>query len=338
MKVAIFGSWYEANTKWPHRNTHVAFVSACYAIGHGLAKAGHSVIAGATSPENADMHTVKALAKEATGYLKSRSRIIVIHPKCAKPPYAGLSAKFPGLFHYHPPVHDKWRLSHYLSIREADAVITIAGRESTYRAGLTCLTANKPLIPVASFGGASEKLLEDLKIFNPATFKQCVAVAGPWNQSFVAGLLDIICPNRPMRVLLIHGRSSDWKKLRNWFSSLSTVEVFVMQQEFNVGMTLPEKFESLAETVDAAIALATPDDFGRYSESVNEMARARQNVWLEMGWFWGCLGRNRVMLLCKGNLEIPSDVQGLEYHRYQDTPTECKQEIHCFIDSLSGTS
>ena len=32
-----------------------------------------------------------------------------------------------------------------------------------------------------------------------------------------------------------------------------------------------------------------------------------------MGYFFGKIGRNRVILLHKGNLEIPSDIYGLVY-------------------------
>jgi predicted nucleotide-binding protein len=64
--------------------------------------------------------------------------------------------------------------------------------------------------------------------------------------------------------------------------------------------------------------------------------RAWQNVWLEVGWFWGCLGRKRVLVMCKGNIEIPSDLQGLEYYRYSDTPTEAGDSIRDFVRQLRG--
>ena len=35
----------------------------------------------------------------------------------------------------------------------------------------------------------------------------------------------------------------------------------------------------------------------------------------EIGWFWGHLGRNRMMLLFRGDLEIPTDLQGIEFFR-----------------------
>ncbi len=75
----------------------------------------------------------------------------------------------------------------------------------------------------------------------------------------------------------------------------------------------------MAGQADGAIAVATPDDVARIAGSVPELLRARQNIWIEIGWIWGRLGRNKLILLCKGNIEIPSDLHGMEYYRYNDS-------------------
>ena len=41
--------------------------------------------------------------------------------------------------------------------------------------------------------------------------------------------------------------------------------------------------------------------------------RARQNVIFEHGYFIGKLGRNRVVALHQGNVELPSDLEGVLY-------------------------
>ena len=46
--------------------------------------------------------------------------------------------------------------------------------------------------------------------------------------------------------------------------------------------------------------------------------RARQNVILELGYFMGKLGRDRVCGLYKEGIEIPSDVLGVLYLKYED--------------------
>jgi predicted nucleotide-binding protein len=47
-------------------------------------------------------------------------------------------------------------------------------------------------------------------------------------------------------------------------------------------------------------------------------ARARQNVILEIGYFMGQLGKERVRLLVRDNVEIPSDLQGILYEKHDN--------------------
>lgn len=61
---------------------------------------------------------------------------------------------------------------------------------------------------------------------------------------------------------------------------------------------------------------------------------ARQNVWVEVGRFWGRLGRDRVLLLVRGNLEIPSDLDGIEYHSYKQSVLELEPKIQSFLLQL----
>lgn len=61
-----------------------------------------------------------------------------------------------------------------------------------------------------------------------------------------------------------------------------------------------------------AIVLLTPDDVG--GKTAQELQpRARQNVVLELGYFLGRLGRDRVCGLHRGELELPSDYMGVVY-------------------------
>lgn len=54
-------------------------------------------------------------------------------------------------------------------------------------------------------------------------------------------------------------------------------------------------------------------------QSVKEaQSRARQNVVLELGYFAGRIGRNRVLALKRGQLELPSDFLGVAYTLYDE--------------------
>jgi predicted nucleotide-binding protein len=138
----------------------------------------------------------------------------------------------------------------------------------------------------------------------------------------------------PPNVLLIYGRGTDWLRVKDWLRDRARVgEIVVMQQEFGAGRTLPERFEQLAAQVDVAIAVATPDDVGGLSGSDASAyrKRARQNVWLEVGWFWGRLGRDRIFVLSRGEIEAPSDLSGIEFYQYDEDPTERAEKLRDFL-------
>jgi predicted nucleotide-binding protein len=60
--------------------------------------------------------------------------------------------------------------------------------------------------------------------------------------------------------------------------------------------------------------LLTGDDEARQRGAEQELRlRARQNVILELGFFVGALGRQRVVLLYEEGVELPSDISGVLY-------------------------
>jgi Predicted nucleotide-binding protein containing TIR-like domain len=147
----------------------------------------------------------------------------------------------------------------------------------------------------------------------------------------------------PTTTFIIHGHDhSGVKQLRGCISELQLPAPVVMMDELIAGATLPEKFEQLAESASLAIALLTPDDLGGpaaghgiqslFRTSSSTFSRARQNAWLEVGWFWGRWGRDHIMLLVKGDIEIPSDLRGLEYYTYRENVSEVSERIRKFYE------
>jgi predicted nucleotide-binding protein len=55
--------------------------------------------------------------------------------------------------------------------------------------------------------------------------------------------------------------------------------------------------------------------------------RARQNVVMELGYFIGKLGRSKVCCLYKGDIELPSDMQGICYLHFKNSVDEVKDTI-----------
>ena len=61
--------------------------------------------------------------------------------------------------------------------------------------------------------------------------------------------------------------------------------------------------------------MLTPEDVGALKGEADDQLkpRARQNVIFELGYFIKALGREKVCLLLKGELENPSDLDGILY-------------------------
>ena len=120
-------------------------------------------------------------------------------------------------------------------------------------------------------------------------------------------------PEHLRDVFIIHGRDEGTKETVARFITKLQLNPIILHEQPNQGQTIIEKFERHAE-VAFAIALLTPDDIGSLvGEEQSLKPRARQNVIFELGYFTGKLHRGRVCALTKGNVEIPSDYDGVLY-------------------------
>lgn len=121
-----------------------------------------------------------------------------------------------------------------------------------------------------------------------------------------------------VRSFIVHGRDhGTLYQLKNYLqNTLKLSEPVILHETPNLGKTLIEKIEREAEAVKLVFVLLTPDDKpASPDDSDAEKRRARQNVIFELGFFLGRLRREsgRVLLLHKGPIELPSDIQGIAY-------------------------
>lgn len=113
------------------------------------------------------------------------------------------------------------------------------------------------------------------------------------------------------QVFIVHGRDDGPKDTVARYLSSLELDPVILHEQPNEGRTIVEKFEDYAD-VGFAIVLCTPDDIGALSsDQENLRPRPRQNVVLELGFFLGRMGRKRVCALLEGNLEMPSDYDGV---------------------------
>lgn len=116
------------------------------------------------------------------------------------------------------------------------------------------------------------------------------------------------------RVFIVHGHDDGLKESVARFLSSLDLEPIILHELPNRGRTVIEKFEAYADDVAFAVVLFTPDDVGYPNGRVEEAKpRARQNVVLELGFFMSAIGRDRLCVLYKGGVDIPSDYSGVLY-------------------------
>lgn len=122
------------------------------------------------------------------------------------------------------------------------------------------------------------------------------------------------------RVFIVHGHDEEMKQAVARTLEKVGLEPVILHEQPNQGKTIIEKFSEYASSSAFAVVLLSPDDmaYPRGGEPEKARPRARQNVILELGFFLGKLGRERVFVLYKEapGFEIPSDYAGVLYTQY----------------------
>lgn len=135
------------------------------------------------------------------------------------------------------------------------------------------------------------------------------------------------------RVFIVHGKNGVIRKELCGYLTKIQIEPIVLEDQLMVGTTVLDQFEHYAGLCSFAIILVTGDDFGgqyqselftlsdmgsnHEDETTNMISvskveiRARQNVILEFGYFWGLFGLDRVRVLYQEEVITPSDLHGL---------------------------
>lgn len=111
------------------------------------------------------------------------------------------------------------------------------------------------------------------------------------------------------KIFIVHGHDDGARETVARFLERIGLEAVILHEQANQGRTIIEKVVANSD-VGFAVVLLTPDDEGCVKGGTPE-PRARQNVLLELGYFIGRLGRDKVCALKRGTLEIPSDFAGV---------------------------
>lgn len=127
------------------------------------------------------------------------------------------------------------------------------------------------------------------------------------------------------KIFIVHGHDEDALRDLDLFLMKLGLEPYILKNNVEGGKTIIEALEHRI-VYDSAfgIVLMTPCDVGaskvEYEKNASALrSRARQNVILEMGILIGAIGRNKVAILNKGSVELPSDVNGILYLPFGDS-------------------
>jgi len=340
MRIAITGSWRDEDAEqWKLRNK-ASFFEATSKLGAAFATLGHRLVVATDSKHTADWAAVDGAAR-AMPQRRVYDRPVVDLLRHGPETFAELSVSRPG-FVTAPDAPSSSEVTKLYQVHLADVVLAIGGADKTLQATIAAAASGKRVLPVGCFGGAAEQAAQIFGAMATSWGPHIPAndVIGALRTAWTDGSEELVLRAlgvRHPKLLLVHGRDLVSRDaLVELLTRLELPSPVVMAAEPSYGRSLPEKFESLARRVDAAIALVTPDDVGELRDSSHSAmrVRARQNVWVEFGWFWGALGRARVLLLGKEGIEVPSDLSGLLVEQFRDSPAERELEICQWIESL----
>lgn len=130
----------------------------------------------------------------------------------------------------------------------------------------------------------------------------------------------------PRIVFIVHGHDEEnLLRLEKLLEDRWGLEVKLLRARPQKSRAVLDKFEQEAQDATFAFALFTPDD--EVVKEEDEYKQPRPNVFFELGWFYGKLGRVRVCIICKKGTKIPSDLEGIARIDFEKFVNEKIEEI-----------
>lgn len=337
MKVAVFGSWSDPKTHqdWNFVGSRDVFNSACKDIGRALVDKGHTLIVESENQTVADPYVVGGYVERAVPGTSSKLKIELAWPRGHQRPFENFAQARTDLFTYHQlpapeAERQRWSNSHLVSLKHADAILTIGGEQGTYLAGSAAIVADKPLVPIASFGGASARLLADLKADRGGNLHPAYNdLNGPWSQHVLKRALELLGGDTSKTMIFISHAHAD-EDLAQAFVGVIT-KAFKISDEairctsvpgykLRAGAHTASQLRKEIEQTEFVLGIITP----RSIES--------KYVLLELGAAWG-LGKRTFPLVARGvkASRIPGPLGELHWIDLAASP-----DCHQLIDDLSS--
>lgn len=137
-----------------------------------------------------------------------------------------------------------------------------------------------------------------------------VYISAVFERKAEASKLPVELAPKP-RVFIGHGRSQQWRDLKDHLHEQHGYEVVAYETGARAGHTIRDILEDMIEEASFALLVMTAED-----ETAEGDLRARQNVVHETGLFQGKLGFARAVVLVEDGTSDYSNLQGIQQIRY----------------------
>jgi len=117
------------------------------------------------------------------------------------------------------------------------------------------------------------------------------------------------------KIFIVHGHDEELKSNVARFVEKLGLEVVILHEMPDQNRSISQKLKDYSD-VNFAIILLSPDDEGRKINDIKLNRRARQNVILELGYFYGKLNSSQLCVINKDVEELPSDYDGILFTSY----------------------
>ena len=193
-RIAVVGSLDTNRTYDPPLRDTPLTKQACQQLGRELGAQGCDLVVYSSDPGFVEAEVVSGYL--AAGNAKAGS--IQIHSQPGKKTIAFKeAAQAQDVFHLYGNPSPDWEVPYYRSLAEVQGILLIGGGRSTLATGLIAISFGIPIIPIAAFGGVTQKVWgEFVQHPNDARHGEVVALGEQWRdqsaQKFVTCLVDQI--------------------------------------------------------------------------------------------------------------------------------------------------
>lgn len=157
--IAIIGSVHPERVAALGLKNVAQAEAAAEAIGGALARQKCRIVAYSSFYWAVELPVLKGYVTECK---EVNERIEVLYSASDEAPHFSVQETQGSLFSFHPDKNSSWTSSFYRSLGTVDGVVLMGGGTTTQIAGTVALSHQKPVLPIARFGGAAEAIWKEL--------------------------------------------------------------------------------------------------------------------------------------------------------------------------------